>query len=77
MAHVPTRHPGQPFAIDRHNSNALQFGVPQQVARARVVTLGINENFENCLRLMPQFGDDGVKTVNEAGLGHKKLEEEK
>ena len=56
---------GQERAVE-----ALQFGVAQQVACPGVVSAGIDENLDDGVGLVAQFGDDGVKAVDETCLGH-------
>ena len=48
----------------------MQFCMFEQIPRPRVVPVGRDENLQNGFRLVAQFGNDGVKAVDEAGLGH-------
>jgi hypothetical protein len=46
----------------------MQLGVTHEIAHPGIMTTGIDEYFKNSVGLMTQFGDNGVKTVDEADL---------
>ena len=64
------RHAFQALAVDSQDAHALQFRVTQQIARPGVIPAGIDENLDDGVGLVAQFGDDGVKAVDETCLGH-------
>ena len=61
-------HAFEPFGIDRNNLDLLQLGVTHEIACAGVVTVRIDEDLEDGVRMVAKFGDDGVEAMDEAGL---------
>ena len=70
MVPIAARHAFKPLAIDRHDTHAMQLGMLQQITRPAIIAPAVDEDFKNRVRLVAKFGDNGMKTVNEAGLGH-------
>jgi hypothetical protein len=65
-----SRHAFEPSGVDGNDPNLLQLGMFQEIARPRIMPVRVDENLQDGLRLMAQFGDDRVESVNVISLGH-------
>ena len=66
MPHTAAGHAIEPFGIHRNDPDRMQFGVAHQIPHPGIVTFSVDEDLKNGVRLMTQFGNDGVKSVDEA-----------
>ena len=62
----PRRHAIEAPAVAGNDPDPLQLGMREQIAGARIVARGIDEDFLDGVGIVPKLGGDGVKAVDQA-----------
>jgi hypothetical protein len=61
-----TGHTIEAFSVHLDDTYAVALGQLEQIARARIFALGIDEHFQHTIGVLSDAGGNGMKTVNDA-----------